>query len=538
MSGFFALLKLNIRGIHFTNAHRKGRVGVHAANAFLSILLFLLGFAAWGGLVYAAGMFLVPLGGADLILMISIMLFVLISSITTFFSARAIVFGTEDIDFIQALPLPQHSILLSRLGALYIENLFLSFVFLLSSGIALTVNGANLALLPLVVSCFFISLLPTSIGLLFSGIISLITSRMHHKNAATFLLSMLAFIAISFFQLFGNNALFHQINAKQTIGSMQDVLSEIFPPLAWSIHAMSGDTLSLAYTCLFNLVPFLILVAIFSHFYKRILAGLATHRGKSSYTLGEVRTASSFKALLKKEFHALTAYPNVLMIPFAALICLIATAVLIMSHSVNFSDIVGLFDYGGSDKYAAASVASLLFILFSCGLCNYSAMSITLEGRSFWLTKLLPEDPLTILSAKATLNIILNLIIVAIGAPLFCFAMGLPLIDFFCILIIVSIYSIGAPFAGVYLNLKHPRLNMKNVEVAARGNPGVKLYILMNLLSLTICICIFFALRSYTSGEFSFLSYAAIIGIVFILLGLISHRILKTSGVNIFKSLY
>jgi len=165
------------------------------------------------------------------------------------------------------------------------------------------------------------------------------------------------------------------------------------------------------------------------------------------------------QSLLKIEtnryFNSPTLMINTLLGPLAML-CL--TGWLIFDKGQSFTPLIvftGLPD----------TVIYLFFgfvFAFAAILTYPSSVSISIEGKQFWILRSMPISASTILTAKALFNIILLVPLILICGILLQIVLNLSLLNFIILVSIPVITSILVSYTGVFVNLLFPKFDFEN----------------------------------------------------------------------------
>ncbi len=534
MRGFVPLLRLGIQSVNASSAHYKYGHKSVPGGAKWGIFLFFCLLAVCGGVMYFLNKLLIPLNAFDIEMVAVQILAVLVSSILTFFSARTLVFSIEDMDFVLALPVSPSTIILARVSALYFENLVICQAMLLGAGVTALIAGAPVNLPALLLIGFLLPLMPTTIGLIGGGIITLIASHSKHKNVLTFILGILFFIVMSTSQVFMNAGSFEGLSLE----SAGNLLDKCFPPFAWGVRAISGELPYLLFCILVHVLPFLLVVWFFGRFYKGIMARMSSSGGTTDYVLKDEKSSGGFAALIGKELRTLGGYTGVALQSASALICVIITACLRIFKVYDTSAIDELVSESAELGVPVLPFLVLIFMVFVLGLSNYGAMSVTLEGKGFWITKLLPVPATRILGAKAGVNVAMSMLIVLLGVPLMSIGMKVSAVDALMMVPMLALYCFAASFMAVFLNLKWPRLDAKQTEIAARGNTSVKVNALVNFGIFLLVTGIYAAFWIVSNSHFSFGLFILVASVVMAVYVLCAWLLLKGKGSRMFQKLY
>ena len=136
MKHFLILTRLQLRcllsSLQVGRGNRKRAVSGWAALAFLSALCLYISCMY----SFALGSQLAQAGALDLLLVMLPGMAVILGLMFTAFAAQGVVFSGRDADLLLSMPVPAFTVLLSKLAALYTENLLVCALLVLPAGAA------------------------------------------------------------------------------------------------------------------------------------------------------------------------------------------------------------------------------------------------------------------------------------------------------------------------------------------------------------------------------------------------------------------
>lgn len=175
MRKLWVLLKLNFRAMLRAFSFRSGAGSIKKKAAGGLGALLLMAFLA----LYLSGVYsfllasmLAEVGIVEMVLPLMALMACVMSLMFTLFAASGLVFGGKDSDIVLALPVPAFTVMLSKILALYLENLVFCGLWMLPTGAAYLVYaglGAGQAAgfcVRLLAAALFLPLLPSVLALL------------------------------------------------------------------------------------------------------------------------------------------------------------------------------------------------------------------------------------------------------------------------------------------------------------------------------------------------------------------------------------
>lgn len=438
MRSFFILMRVQLHALARSLMPRKRR--------FSAVLAVLAGIALVGlAALYLVllGITLVSFGLEAAIPAFAVALSALAGVIFTFLKANGTLFGLMDFDLVMSLPVPQRTVVASRVTALYASATLMGAI---ASVPLWAVYFVFTSFSPWTVVCAMLSVLlapaiPTALATFLAFGVSALASRFRHANLVYIVISLVAFTAIMvvlYGYSFSAGAGESDASAEQLAGGLAAIsglLSLGWPPASWMGSAVvEGSVLGLgAFTATSIAIPALAL-EIMQRNYLAINAALTARVRARALTAGELRArteraGSPFKALVLKEYRTLLGIPSyafnclfgyLFMLVIAVALGVVGLKEILLSGAVDGVEI-------GAAEYDAVSglVVNLLpwFFVFCAIMCPSAACSISIEGKSSWICATAPLPLRTILGAKLASNAVPVAATIAVSA-LVLFASG------------------------------------------------------------------------------------------------------------------
>ena len=329
------------------------------------------------------------------------------------FYAVTSLYDSKDNELLLSMPIKPGDIVLARLTALLLLNAVFgvsvmlpfigvgSFMGLLKwYNVLFTVLGTVLLIIAaMAVVCFI------------SWIISLISSRVKHKQVAQVIMMLFAFaLYMVIYPNIGNFVSF----AMEEPDKVAAVMGRIYPFYAFG-RGCEGDILMLllfaaASLALGYLAYFLL---------QRNFIGVIT-RSKSGkkavYKAGRTKVRGSHTALVYKEIRRFTQSAVYMFNAGLGLLLMIAFG--IMMIVLKFNGIMSL-EFGGftlTDGIFSALMAAA--VMFIASMTDISAPSVSLENRMLWILRSSPVSGKEVLTAKADAHLIISLPFLAVTSVL------------------------------------------------------------------------------------------------------------------------
>ena len=532
MKAFWAMVRFNFKSMLITafslgRSKKKAATGI-ASFVFMSVLMLFISVTY----SFSLGMAFQP-DGLELMLATVLAMGLLFSFIFTIYSAQGSVFGVKDIDLVLSWPVSAFTVMLSRVLALYIETVLIFFMVAVPAGIVYCIfSGASvLIFLPLLLLCAVLPLLCCTVSVLLGGLISFAASRFRHKNLFIVLFSFLLMGGIFFGSLRLNSGL--SSNSASDIAALQAMAAAKFPPLFWMVDAIVRfDVVAFLKLAAVSVLPFLLVIWVFSKFYKNILTHLSSQHMKANYKLKNVSASGSFAALLKKEAKRFFGTPIfILNCGFGILFAIggsIYLLVLKLQGNSEFSAISMVF----GEQIPAMLLFSISFLIATI----YSAaVSISLEGKNLWILKSAPLSTGKIFGAKAGFNFLLCAIVAVITVPILGIVVSVSAGMLAAILLATLLMGAAISMFGLYINLLLPKMDAENdTAIIKRSASGmIGMFASMGLAGLLLLLQML--MQQYGLG---FWLYALASNVILAIFALVAFLLLKYQGAKLFNKLF
>lgn len=376
-------------------AKRRARLMLGAWVFLIAVVWAYVGALSWG---------LVTLGAGEVVPAYLMAIASLVLLFFGIFKAGSVLFRKNGYEILCSLPVNRWAIVISRFLRMYAEDLLVALAVLLP-GLAvfgwMVRPGAGFYLAG-VLAALAVPLLPLAVSSLIGVVVAGLASRMKHKGLAEAGLSIVVVLAV----LMGSGKLAGMGEAQFTpelllrlSETVFGLLEGLYPPAVWLGRAVArGD----APACALLLAVFLAVLALmaqligsrFHEIFRRLFSFSAGH----NYRMERLNQGSLVSALYKRElkryFSSGVYVSNTIMGPVLGTV------------------LSGALCFVGADRLTAAlptevDVAGLVPFLLASVFCLMSAtsVSISMEGREFWIVKSLPLTTKSILDAKLLLNL-------------------------------------------------------------------------------------------------------------------------------------
>ena len=428
------------------------------------------------------------------------------------FSVYGIVFSDKDRERLTPLPIKKSHIFLVNFVLLYFSSVFSSCLFLFPGFIVFFVKTgfSALLLLKMIVGALFFPSMPLAVSFLIISLVIRFTVNFRFKEiAATICGALIVCICL----LFSNNSdVLGQLLSKTYTVNKFLINSFLFSK-ALSLQGIKSVVFMLC-AVIFSLLIILIIYLIGGFLYdiitERMNYAVKSRKVSQKFEQKEQHNAFSIKeikTILRSPVYTLNCLINIIFAPVAAYML-----------SKQKSEFLLFFN----DRFKIAMLG--IFIGFAIMSINMvPSTSISREGKSYWITQIVP----VYLKDQAKGRIKAAVILYLIAGEIFIFLFGMLLkIDFLYIIYGLSVLPVGAlPFSylGLLIDLVKPKLYWDKETEAVKQNFNGLLGILAGML-LTVLYMIPFAL--HIAGIFTKTLTLIAVPIVIVICLLISRHLL------------
>lgn len=373
------------------------------------------------------------------------------------FQAGGTVFRREGYDMLCALPVRPAEIVLARLFRFYLFGLgAAALVMLPGLGVYAAVHAPGWAFYPLALGGLLLTpLLPMSAALAVGAGITALTSRMRGRSLISALLSIIAVLAILFATSQSYRLESMSMDAVKTmVLSALDALGRAYPPALWLGTALSREAPApwLLFAAL-SLAVFALAAGILSAGFRAISQSLFSVSASHSYRLGSLKKASPLRSLIAREFRRYLASSvyvvNTILGPILATV--LAGASLFAKDALAAMPL----------PVDAEAVLPFLFSGVFC-LMNPASVSVSMEGKNFWIVKSLPLPTKTVLDGKLLMNLLLDLPFYLLSEVLLFLAWRPAGLDALFLILLPGAMILFSCVFGLFVNLRLPLLDWES----------------------------------------------------------------------------
>lgn len=417
----------------------------------IAMVVFYVGGLVWG--LVLLGM--VDLVGAYLAFLASVVILAF-----GIFKTGGVIFSLGSYDILCSLPLHRSAIVVSRFARMYAEELLVSLLILIpGGGVYAFLMHPDFRFYPMwLMSTLVIPLIPLSLATLFGTVVTAISSRMKRKALAETVIAVVSVVAIMVWSMrFGTTAETLTPEMLQNMAAVvTDLLNSIYPPAVWLGKSMVGGGLGgFTLTALISAAVFAAVVCLASKNFHAICRRLNTTGAKHDYRMEQLDSSHLLSALYRREwkryFSSGIYVTNTIMGPIMGTL---------MAGALCFAGMDSLGEMMGMPVNIAPFVPFIVGGSF--GMMPPTAVSVSMEGKNWWIVKTLPLTAKEIFDAKLLLSLSLMAPFYVVSEVLLMVAVKPVGLEILWMILVPLVLSLFACVAGIAANLLLPRFDWDN----------------------------------------------------------------------------
>lgn len=447
------------------------------------------------------------------------------------FNTYAAVYLPKDNELLTALPIPERTLLLSRLSGVYVTSLMYSawiwIPVIIAYWVLVPVNVFNVVfpILMTFIIALFVSVLSCALGWL----VALIATKAKGKSFVTLFLSLAVF------------ALYYYVYFKivDSLGEILNHISELGDTVKSWLHysyllgkASDGDVLSMilvvVITAALAAVCFLVLTRTFTK-----LSGSGAGSARKKKVPADYTKKLPGTALVHREFKHFSSVSTWMLNGGFGLLLLPVGGAALLIKSASLKEVLPEIAAELPQWYGILPVLILLAVCFILSVNAILPVSVSMEGNTLWQLQSLPIDPWQILRAKESMAVQLCVYPTAFFVLVCGVVFVLPWWEtaLICAAAVLFIYLVSD--FGLFLNLKMPNFNWTNVASLTKQSAPVVISMFGGWL-----FCAALGVGSFFLADYAD-SWLILCGctLIFAVLWLLCRSWLKNKGTAIFCEL-
>jgi ABC-2 type transport system permease protein len=390
---------------------------------------------------------------------------------------------SRDFEILVPLPLKPSYVLGSKFLVVMV-NEYLTLIPFLVPAIAIYGAGTGQGIFYWLKGLILILFSPV-IPLIAAGIFILILMRFVNLRKSKDILAVIGGVAALLISLGANyfaQRLVHinQQDLLKNIGqSIINTIGNKFPPSLWATYGLvKPGFMGLAYFLLFISVStglFAVMLWLANRiFYKGLLSGQEVSR-KRRLLSGSVskfnysRVLSRVSAIFGKEWRLFLRTPVFLINGVAGMVA--APFILAMPFIANDRNSIDIFNFIQNNKYSIEiALAGLAVIFFTSSINIVSSTSLSREGRTFWISKIIPVSSREQIKAKILHGMSIQGIGILFTGIILEIVVKYSIFRFIAIIFLAVLGDLLLVILNLIIDVFHPKLYWNNPQEAVKQN--------------------------------------------------------------------
>lgn len=443
---------------------------------------------------------------------------------TSLYKVVGLIIGCKDYEMLAALPLKNSTIMISKWVTLYIGNL-VSILLILLPGLYIYQSYISVGIgfyVMFVLCTLVLPLLPIVIGCIVGVIIKIASSRFKYSN----IIAMILVFGAMGTYMYLITSIQSDTQLTELATSIVTSLNQMYPLTSTFIEAVCyQDITAVAIFLGINIFVFGIFTWVIAKGYMRLNTLVTGSRTNGKYRLKETKRTKVLPTLIKKEmkrYFASTIY--VVNTAMGEVLQLLAVGYILIQGLGDFEQ---LFELG--DISSMIAVLLPLFICLTAGMGCTTHVSISIEGKQFWISKSLPITPMQIFLSKMAVYLILALPISIFSTIALSLVFKLSILQLVTSLCLVVIFIICISMLGLVINLHFPQFDWQSETKLVKQSMASFLQVMIAMAVTVAPMAIIITTANTT------IIYIYLLIIIIATIGL--YQYLKTVGTKIFKTL-
>ena len=395
---------------------------------------------------------------------------------------KNVLFNFKDYDLLMSLPIKRNTIIASKLVSLYVFDLLCTFIIMIPGYIAyiryLDLPNDWLFFILLLT----IPIIPILVSTIIGIILSWITSFFKNKNIGSYVVNILLVSVVLFISF--RTSMVNEVEMANLSVNMVDSFSHYY--LFTSLFVDLLGNLNLLNLCIYFVLPIIfggIFVLFINKGYIHLRTRLLKINIKNDYEVKRYRHHSTLKSLYIKEIKKY--FSNSLYVintSFGPLLLIVLIVSILLSGDYMVERIGGLMNFGEMD------IKIIYFIMISliCAMSSTTNSSVSLEGKSLWIMKMIPVNIDKIFLSKILVNLTILVPTILVCGTFFGIYLHLSFSEFILIYLMPFSYALFASFGGLLCNIMFPKFDFENEIKVIKQSLAVFITILLGIIMVIV----------------------------------------------------
>ncbi|MBU1093767.1 MAG: hypothetical protein KKH01_04815 [Firmicutes bacterium] len=463
-------------------------------------------FGTFGYMFFDLGKFLNQAGQEKIMLSFLTFYAIALSIMIVLLRASGYLFYYKDYDILSPLPIHPRTVLLSKATVLLIMLYVSSFIFTLPIAFSYFYwTGFNvLGILFYLIGFIFLPLVPVIVMSFLSLLIAMATRKSRYSKLISIIILFAATIAILAFSFSVNDVDTNPLTGQIDLFSG---ISNAYPPFLWFINAIHEqsvvDILLLVST--HGIAFGLFIVLIQDLVQKTNQKGVRSNIRKNNKAV-KYQSKPVMQSLVTKEFKKFFNSVIYAVNSGIGVVMLLVMSIASLFYRAQIEDILSQMVGSG----LSIEILILALISFCISMTITPAISLSLEGKNFWIIKSLPIKAETIMFSKILFNLILCVPIAIISIFMFGISIGFSAVNQLLLIGFVIVFAILISTFDAIVNLYVPKFDYVNETEVVKQSAGALLGIFGGFTFIAINGLLYYLLMEVTTFSIIILLMIAI----------------------------
>ncbi len=384
------------------------------------------------------------------------------------FKAGGIIYGKKGYDMLVSLPVSKTSIVVARFISMYVTGLAVSALIILPGMIVYSVYGrpSPLAYLIMLVCLIAVPMLSLAISAGIGALVWSVASGMKHKALveALMMLCVIGLILGASMTVPVDSSLSDMENLKNMAGMMSDSIGKSYPPSAWLGAAVNNSDLPVALGFLAVSIGLIgAAVGLISWKFYEICTRLNEKGARNNYSLSTLEKSTVMRAMVKREakryFSSGVYITNTVVGPVMGIA--FSVALFFIDFEMLASKMPVVLNLRGAIPFILGGVFTIL---------NPSCVSISMEGREWWIIRSLPVSKKQIFDSKIIFSICFQMPFYIVSQILAIIALRPTVAELPVLVLVPATIIVLTSVLGIAVNCRWPKMKWDNeVEVVKQS---------------------------------------------------------------------
>lgn len=393
------------------------------------------------------------------------------------------IFVAKDFEMLSAMPIKNSEIITAKIINLYIIEALYAGIIMLPNMIVNTVLAKDATFILVgILLLIGVEAFPMLIAALVGSVFAIISARFKYSNVIVIMLSLIAVTGI-----FSLSFMFSADNTDnaEIAGALAMISNNVafINPTSYLIKLALENPIYYILYVIICLALYVGIIAYITMLFNRVHALSRVHIGSNKYSLNDLKQDSELKSLLNIEFKRLFASKMYFLnTAIGCVVGIVITIIFCISLNEHKAELIDLNVLG----YVTAVLPLAAALFGTLGVA--SASSISMEGKSFWLSKTLPINTRNLLNSKIIASLSILGMSNVISSLIMSIFLGVDIYSFFIIILLPLSYSVFMSVLGLRLNLAMPKLHWNDEKEVVKQGGAAAVLCLIDFLATAILI--------------------------------------------------